>query len=451
MKIELPEKVKLILERLQAHGWEGYAVGGCVRDSIMGRQPSDWDIATSAPPRKVKELFSHTVDTGIAHGTVTVLLDREGFEVTTYRIDGEYEDSRHPREVTYTSSLEEDLKRRDFTVNAMAYNDQAGLVDLFDGCKDLQEGRIRCVGEAAERFEEDALRMMRAVRFCAQLGFSLEEQTARAVRQLAPSLKRISAERIQTELVKLLVSPHPERMKMAWELGITGVILPEFDRMMQQPQNSAHHAYSVGEHTLRTLEAVPSDKVLRLTMLFHDMGKPEIATRDEEGIYHFRGHAKKSAEMTKQVMKRLKFDNDTTGRVLRLVRNHSLYPELTQEGVRRGIYQVGEDLFEAFLEVKRADVMGQHPQVREQKLAYLDQVKAIYGEIMERGDCLSLKTMAVTGNDLIQAGMKPGRALGEVLEQLLDQVLSDPGKNQREYLLGEGLRLWKAAQADGRS
>lgn len=443
MKIELPEKVKIILDKLEAHGFEGYAVGGCVRDTLMGRTPSDWDITTSAPPERVKEIFSHTFDTGIAHGTVTVLVGGEAFEVTTYRIDGEYEDSRHPREVTYTSSLEEDLKRRDFTVNAMAYNERAGLVDLFGGCQDLKEGRICCVGDAGERFGEDALRMMRAVRFCAQLGFSMEERTAQAIRKQAGDLRKISAERVQTELVKLLVSPHPQLLRQAWELGITGVILPEFDRMMEQPQNSAHHVYSVGEHTLRTLEAAPPDKVLRLTMLLHDTGKPEIVTQDERGIYHFRGHAEYSAAITKRVMKRLKFDNDTSQRVYRLVKNHSLYPKLTSEGVRRGIFQIGEDLFGDFLEVKRADIMGQHPQVREEKLAYLDQVKNIWEEILERGDCLSLKGLAVTGDDLIRAGMKPGRELGQVLGLLLDEVLASPEKNRREFLLEEGLRLWQ--------
>lgn len=446
MKIALPQKVKMILDQLEAHGYEGYAVGGCVRDSLMGREPSDWDITTCASPASVKKLFPHTVDTGIAHGTVTVLMGREGFEVTTYRIDGEYEDSRHPREVTYTSSLEEDLKRRDFTINAMAYNEREGLVDLFEGCRDLEEGRVRCVGDPQERFSEDALRMMRAVRFCAQLGFSLEENTAGAVKDQVSSLGRISAERVQTELVKLLVSPNPGELRRAWELGITGVVLPEFDRMMEQPQNSAHHIYSVGEHTLKTLEAVPAGKVLRLAMLLHDTGKPEIATRDEKGIYHFRGHAAGSAVIAGRVMKRLKFDNYTASRVCRLVKNHSLYPSADPEGVRRGIFQVGEDLFPDFLEVKRADVLGQHPQVWEKKLLYLDELKKIYGEILERGDCLSLKKLAVTGNDLIEEGMKPGRALGEILNRLLDEVLACPEKNRREYLLEEGRRL--AARAE---
>lgn len=441
MRIILPEKVKMILHQLESHGFEGYAVGGCIRDSILGREPSDWDITTSASPEEVKRLFPKTFDTGIEHGTITVLLDKEGFEVTTYRIDGEYEDCRHPKEVRFTSDLIEDLKRRDFTINAMAYNETKGLVDAFGGTEDLKNGIVRCVGNAWERFSEDALRMMRAVRFCAQLGFVMEAETARAIRELAPSLKKISAERIQVELVKLLESPHPDWIRQAWENGITAVVLPEFDRMMEQPQNSAHHVYSVGEHTLVALRNVRADRVLRLAMLFHDMGKPEVATVDERGIYHFRSHAANSAELTKKIMKRLKFDNETSNKVYRLVLNHSLYPEVTPEGVRRSICQLGEELFPGFLEVKRADVLGQNPAVQEKKLDYLQQVEEIYADILRRGDCLSLRTLAVTGRDLIADGAEPGKGMGELLNRLLDEVLEAPERNDREWLLERSRQL----------
>ena len=249
MRLTIPPKVSEILDILHSHGYEAYAVGGCVRDSILARTPDDWDITTSANPEEVKGLFRRTVDTGLQHGTVTVLLGEESFEVTTYRLDGEYEDSRHPREVTFTSSLQEDLKRRDFTINAMAYNRQEGLVDFFGGMADLQRKVIRAVGDPKERFSEDALRIMRAVRFSAQLGFSIERKTYEALRELAPSLVHISAERIQTELVKLLLSEHPEYLEAAWQTGITRVILPEFDAMMETPQNSPHHCYDVGHIT----------------------------------------------------------------------------------------------------------------------------------------------------------------------------------------------------------
>jgi tRNA nucleotidyltransferase/poly(A) polymerase len=262
MKIQLPEKVNRIITTLQKHGFEAYAVGGCVRDSFLGRVPGDWDITTSAAPEETKSLFARTFDTGIEHGTITVLLNGEGFEVTTYRIDGKYEDNRHPSKVQFTRSLSEDLLRRDFTINAMAYNEQDGLVDLFHGMEDLKKGVIRCVGNAEARFSEDALRILRAIRFSAQLGFEIEKETRQAIRKLAPNLSYISAERIQTELVKLLISDHPEKIQDAYELGITKVILPEFDAMMETTQETLHHCYNVGEHTIHALMNIPADKVL---------------------------------------------------------------------------------------------------------------------------------------------------------------------------------------------
>ena len=275
MQIILPKNVNKIIHVLEEHGFQAYAVGGCIRDSLLGRTPHDWDITTSALPEQVKALFKKTVDTGIQHGTVTILLDGEGYEVTTYRLDGEYEDSRHPKEVTFTSLLSEDLKRRDFTVNAMAYNEKDGLVDLFGGQKDMEEKVIRCVGDPLERFTEDALRILRAVRFAAQLGFSIEERTREAIGILAGNLEHISAERIQAELVKLAVSPHPEEFYTACETGITRVILPEFDEAMETPQNNPHHCYTVGRHMIESMRQIEPDKVLRLTMLFHDIGKLE--------------------------------------------------------------------------------------------------------------------------------------------------------------------------------
>ena len=274
MKITLPRKVLMIINNLQLHGYEAFAVRGCVRDSILARRPEDWDITTSAKPEEIKRLFRRTVDTGIEHGTVTVIIGKDSYEVTTYRVDGAYEDGRHPKEVRFTSRLEEDLQRRDFTINAMAYNDDVRLVDVFGGMKDLNHHLIRCVGDPRERFSEDALRILRAVRFSAQLNFPIEPDTAEAIKELAPTLEKISAERIQAELVKLLVSPHPERIRDAYELGITKVILPEWDAMAGVEQNTPHHRYDVAEHTIRAMKYVKRDKILRLTMLFHDMGKP---------------------------------------------------------------------------------------------------------------------------------------------------------------------------------
>lgn len=435
IKIQLPEKVNTIIETLQSHGYEAYAVGGCVRDSLLGRTPGDWDITTSAMPEETKTLFSHTFDTGIEHGTVTVLLDREGFEVTTYRIDGKYEDSRHPSEVTFTRSLKEDLLRRDFTINAMAYNETSGLVDEFGGLKDLKARKIKCVGDAHARFSEDALRILRGVRFAAQLGFEIEEDTREGMRELAPTLANISAERIQVELVKMLTSDRPDLLGDAYELGITKVFLPEFDRMMETTQETPHHMYTVGEHTLHALCNVRPDKILRLTMLLHDTGKPALKAVDEEGVAHFKKHAFESEKIAKTVLRRLKFDNDTLRKVTRLVYYHDYRMPEKAVNVRRAMHTIGEDIFPYYLEVRRADVLAQSMYQREDKIRNLDGVEARYREIVEAGQCVSLKELAISGKDLIEAGMEPGKEIGETLKKMLSLVIEHPELNTKEELL----------------
>lgn len=435
LNIQLPEKVKNIILTLQKHGYEAYAVGGCVRDSILGRKPEDWDITTSAMPEETKALFEKTFDTGIEHGTITVLLGKEGFEVTTYRIDGEYEDSRHPKEVTFTRNLREDLLRRDFTINAMAYNDKDGLVDIFGGLADLKAQVIRCVGDARARFSEDALRILRGVRFAAQLGFEIEENTRAGMMELAPTLKNISAERIQVELVKMLVSDRPELLRDAYELGITEQFLPEFDRLMATEQETPHHMYNVGEHTLHALKNVRPDKILRLTMLLHDMGKPALKTMDKDGVAHFKKHAVESEIITKQVLRRLKFDNDTLNKVAKLVFYHDYRMPATDKNVRRAMNKIGEELFPYYMEVRRADVLAQSMYQREEKIKNLDEIEALYKKITEAGQCVSLKTLAVTGKDLIEAGMKPGKEIGEKLNELLELVLENPELNTQKELL----------------
>lgn len=437
MRIQMPEKAAHIIHTIREAGYEAYAVGGCVRDSLLGRTPDDWDITTSAKPQEVKALFPRTVDTGLQHGTVTVLLGREGFEVTTYRVDGKYEDGRHPSGVTFTASLAEDLKRRDFTVNAMAYSEETGLVDLFGGMEDIGAGIIRCVGDAGERFGEDALRIMRAVRFAAQLGYTIDGETERAARRLAGSLRRISAERIRTELVKLLVSAHPDYLRNAWKLGITAVILPEFDRAMACQQRNPHHCYTVGEHILHSMLHVRADRVLRLTMLLHDIGKPEVMTEDAAGIRHFQGHAGAGEATARRILRRLKFDNDTTDKVCRLVLYHDYGNGVMPDGrsVRRAVNRVGEDIFPLLLAVRRADLAAQSQYQRQEKEEKLAAWEKGYREMQERRECVSLKTLAVTGRDLIGAGMEPGPQIGETLRRMLDAVLEDPACNTREYLL----------------
>lgn len=439
--MEIPSHVSTIIQKLNDHGYEAYAVGGCVRDALLHRVPQDWDITTSAKPQEVKALFSHTIDTGIQHGTVTVMLDHVGYEVTTYRIDGEYQDSRHPKEVTFTGDLLEDLKRRDFTINAMAYSDEGGLVDAFQGQEDLKKGIIRCVGDPMERFKEDALRMLRAVRFSAQLGFEIEERTAEAIRRLAPTIGKVSAERIQVELIKMLTSNHPEAIGTAYELGLTAVFLPEFDVMMETPQNNHHHCYSVGEHTIRSLREVSNDKVLRLTMLLHDVAKPLTITTDEEGQDHYYGHPELGATKAREILKRLKWDNDTIDRVTRLIRYHDDRPPLSEKNVRRAMNRVGLEQFPGLFEVKRADVLAQGEYKRQEKLSYIDEYQKYYEQILEKNQCVSLKNLAVNGKDLIDLGMKPGKELGEVLQRLFELVLENPQENTRENLLEKAHKM----------
>lgn len=434
MKITLPRKVLMIINNLQLHGYEAFAVGGCVRDSILARRPEDWDITTSARPEEIKKLFRRTVDTGIEHGTVTVLIGKDSFEVTTYRVDGAYEDSRHPTEVRFTSRLEDDLQRRDFTINAMAYNDEVRLVDVFGGMRDLNHHLIRCVGDPKERFSEDALRILRAVRFSAQLNFPIEPYTAEAVKELAPTLAKISAERIQAELVKLLVSPHPERIRDAYELGITKVILPEWDAMTGVEQNTPHHKYDVAEHTIRAMKYVKRDKILRLTMLFHDMGKPAVKTTDENGRAHFKGHALVSEEIARIVMRRLKFDNDTVKKVTRLVCYHDYRTEATPENVRRAMNRIGVDLFPYYLAVRMADAKAQSPYRRREKIENIVAMRKLYQEALRNEECVTLRQLAVSGRDLMDLGMQPGRELGSMLSRLLEYVIDDPRRNDKEIL-----------------
>lgn len=512
IKIPLPEKVNMIIHRLQKAGYEAYAVGGCVRDSLLGRTPEDWDITTLAKPEQVKALFSHTIDTGIEHGTVTVMLDHEGFEVTTYRIDGEYEDARHPKQVEFTPLLSLDLQRRDFTINAMAYNEEDGIVDLFGGMEDMKNHLIRCVGNANERFDEDALRIMRAVRFCAQLDFAIEPDTLRAVASHAAELSRISAERIRVELTKLLLSDHPERLLIAHETGLTAVFLPEFDRMLATPQENPHHIYDVGMHTMHALSYIaertascrtqkslseaetspatttgaeagnchgtekgfssasakctrPFDSTaalsrldkktqtaLRYAILLHDSAKPDAKTVDENGKAHFFGHDRLGAELSKKILRRLKFDNDTIQTVSHLVALHDIrYADpgaaVKERTMRRAINRIGKDYLDLLFLLQEADLHAQNPALLPDKLRQLDEARRVAEKILREEQCVSLKDLAVSGTDLIAAGFAPGRKIGEILASLLDYVLEYPEYNKKELLL-ERAKLYEPAPAN---
>lgn len=435
MKIIIPDNPKKILEVIHEAGFEAYIVGGCVRDALLGRQPKDWDITTNAMPEDVKKLFRRTVDTGIQHGTVTVMMGKEGYEVTTYRIDGKYEDSRHPSEVTFTRDLTEDMKRRDFTINAMAYNDEEGLIDRFGGEQDLKDRIIRCVGVPRERLTEDALRIMRAVRFAAQLDYEIEEKTVEAIRELAPNLEKISAERVQTELVKIITSDHPEKIKTAYELGITAVVLPEFDKCMETPQNNKHHAYNVGDHIIESMKHVRPDRILRLTMLLHDIAKPAAMSEDEKGVNHFYDHAELGVDAARAIFRRLKFDRDTMDRVCNLIRYHDDRFPVTDKNVRKMMNRVGAEDFPYWMEVRYADTMAQSDYMRDDKLDDLDNIREQYRLILERKECITIKDLAVNGGDLKEAGIKPGPEMGRILNAMLSDVLEEPSHNTREYLL----------------
>ena len=447
MKILIPTQAAEIIKTLSSHGYEAYAVGGCVRDSILGKTPSDWDITTSARPEQVKALFAKTIDTGIKHGTVTVMMDKTGYEVTTYRIDGLYEDHRRPNDVTFTTSLREDLMRRDFTINAMAYNDTDGLIDLFGGMDDLQNRVIRCVGNARDRFEEDALRMLRAVRFAGQLHFRIESSTREAIIACHNNLKDVSAERIQMELLKLLISDHPEVFREAYATGLTSVFLPEFDRMMDTGQKNPHHCYSVGEHTLHAVCMIEPNPDLRLAMLLHDVAIPDTKTTDQYGIDHFYNHYKVGAEMSKEILKRLKFDNKTIQVVCQLISHHDIRfknPKTSgQRHVRKVMHSIGPNLFPYLLKVMEADVRSQSDYYQAEKLSILKETWESYEEILKKQDCLSLKDLKINGNQLKALGIREGKTIGAILKTLLSMVLEHPELNEYSYLKELALKIYR--------
>lgn len=400
--IELPKDVRYIIDILTQNGYEAYAVGGCVRDSILGRVPGDWDITTSALPQQVKALFRRTIDTGIQHGTVTIMLGKNGYEVTTYRIDGKYEDSRHPESVEFTPNLEEDLKRRDFTINAMAYNDENGVVDVFGGIDDIRNRIIRCVGNAHDRFTEDALRILRAVRFSAQLGFEIDKATKDAARELAPTLVKISRERIHTELNKLLLSDNPDYFSVVYELGVMKVIISE-------------------------LEGVNSGDIDRLKVLIKRT-KPCLPER-YAALLSVIGKDK-----TRAVLKGLKLDNATISMAVKLVEYLGITPALTEPQMRHYINEVGK---EDALRVIDFNLSFADESMHEE---YTD-MRKLCAHVLERGDCTSLKELDVTGKDLVDAGFEAGKQLGELLNSLLTEVLDNPSLNDRNYLLGRAKEL----------
>ncbi len=435
--ITIPKAAAYILDTLHRAGYEAYVVGGCVRDSLLNRLPDDWDITTNATPSKVKDLFKRTIDTGIQHGTVTVMIDKTGYEVTTYRVDGKYEDHRRPAGVTFTASLKEDMLRRDFTINAMAYNEEEGLVDYFDGQEHLAKCQICCVGNPIERFDEDALRVLRAMRFAAQLGFTIHADTLSAMKENAVYLRDVSAERIRVELTKLLLSDSPKMLlTVGIPCGIIDIVLPELKEMLNTTQNNPHHCYNVGEHCVKAASYIEKDVVLRWAALLHDIGKPLVKTVDEEGIDHFYKHGSVGAPLAENVLRRLKFDNNTIKAVRELIywHDYSWGEKISTKQVRKASARIGSQYMEKLFSLQKADVLAQSDFLKQEKLTLLEEVKERYQEVLREKQCISISGLALNGKDLMALGVKPGKAMGELLKQLLEQVLENPEYNTRECL-----------------
>lgn len=436
--IKVPEGPRHIINMLQENKHKAYVVGGCVRDRLLLKEPSDWDITTSAKPEETMKIFKDAgykvIPTGIIHGTVTVILHKEGYEITTFRIDGEYSDGRHPDSVEFTDEVREDLSRRDFTINSMAYNDEDGLVDYFNGYEDLNNKIVRCVGNPDKRFNEDALRMLRAIRFSAQLGFKIDGKTSEAVKTNYKLIKNVSVERIQTEINKILMSDNPNYIEKLYEYKILDYIIPEYSLCFKCEQNNPNHIYNVGVHIQNSLMYVEKNLSLRLVMLFHDMGKPLCKTTDDNGIDHFYSHAEKSFFLTEKILKRLKYDNATIEKVKILVKFHDAVIDGPKQ-VRKILSKIGEENFIDLLKVKEADIKAQNNKYYKERHDKINLAKNIFNKVITENNCFKLRDLAVNGSDLIGAGIRDGRLIGKTLNELLEMVIEKPELNNKKTLL----------------
>ncbi len=441
MHITIPDGAARLLRRLNERGYEAYVVGGCVRDALLGRTPHDWDICTGALPEEVKAaLPGNTVhDTGIQHGTVLVMEGGEGYEITTFRVDGDYSDHRRPDSVSFVRSLGEDLARRDFTINAMAYHPETGLVDLFGGVEDLKAGRIRCVGDPASRIEEDALRILRALRFAARFSFSIEEETGRVLHGKRAQLDYVARERVFSELKGFLVGDGVCALLLEYR-DVFARIIPELAEMFDFLQHNPHHCYDVWTHTAHAVGHAVPELPVRLTMLLHDAGKPRRFTRDERGIGHFFGHPEVSAQMADGILRRLRSDNRLRETVVRLVESHDWALPETERAGRRFLARLGEEGARWSLQVHRADILAQHPATQAEKLARLDRAEALIGGLLTRQVCFRKRDLAVGGRDLIALGFS-GRAVGRCLDRLFDLVVDGDCPNERDALLREAEKV----------
>ena len=442
----ISENAAAALDLLESKGFQAFLAGGCVRDLVMGKAPHDWDITTSALPEETKEVFAKagfkTVDTGIAHGTVTAIVGGEPLEITTFRSESEYSDHRRPDSVSFVSTPEEDVKRRDFTMNALLYSPSTGIVDLVGGLEDIENGLIRAVGSPSERFAEDALRIMRALRFSSTLGFEIEEKTSDALFEHMGLLRAISEERKRVEFTKLLLGKDAKYVLFRYS-RIIEVIVPNIHPMIGFDQNNPHHCYDVWMHTLEALEAVRPDPVLRLTMFFHDIEKPACHTMDSDGISHFHTHPEKSAATAEKVMKSLRFSNDEIEAVTRLIRFHDFRFPPQRKNVLNLLNRIGEDSFRLLLEVKRADLSAQSPYYIDEKRALVDSIEEVLDHVIEENACFSLRDLAVKGSDLIEEGFSPGKELGNMLSILLTAVIDEKLPNDKAVLLDYAVKNFR--------
>ncbi len=431
----LPDEVKKAISMLENAGFEAYAVGGCVRDSLLGKNPMDYDVTTSAVPEEMKKVFKneHLIETGLKHGTLTVLMNKSPIEITAFRVDKDYEDNRHPSKVEFTRSLKEDLARRDFTVNALAYNEKTGVTDIFGGISDLEHGIIRCVGEPDARFGEDALRIMRALRFASCLGFEIEEKTAFSIHKNRKLLKNVSTERLSSEFSKLICGKNAGKILLEYH-DVICVLISELAVLKGFEQHHFRHDKDVFGHSVAVLENTPPNPDLRLAALLHDIAKPRCFSVDENGTGHFFGHAPLGAKMAEDILSRMKYDNRTKNAVCELIRRHEDRFEPNPRSIKRILGKIGYEAYSDLLSLMFADDMGKKPEYRNPRSFY-DEYLRIAKEIIEKDECFSLKNLAVGGADLLEAGIKPGPEMGRILDILLEKVVDGEIPNEKEKLI----------------
>ena len=446
MKFKLPDDVTYIIEKLHKAGFDAFVTGGAVRDMMMHKEPHDYDIATSALPEDTRRLFSRTIDTGIKHGTVTVIINGVGYEITTFRTDGIYLDGRHPEHVRFVNSVYTDCARRDFTINSMMYGSDGEIIDFFGGRADIKEKLIRCVGESEKRFKEDALRMLRAVRFSAALSFDISPETEKAIKKCSMLIKRVSTERIFEELNKILLSDNPDYIRTLHNLGLLQYIIPQLDVCFYEEQRNKYHLYNVGEHIMQTVKNTPCNLILRWAALLHDVGKPCCSSVDSLGIIHFYGHHRESCRIATDVLYRLHMDKDSIRSISILIENHDVRVEPSLPAVKRMMARTGEKLFEQLMLLQKADNMAKNPEFYPEKEQRINAALDIYKRIVAEGQPYLIAHLAVNGRDLQKIGYKTGRIIGDTLKRLTDEVIIDPQLNNREYLLERAKQLRKSMQ-----